>query len=83
MAAGNFSATLREQEPTADKADVAHSPLAQGRWEPAAVWRSFAAALSQRSGLLLNRQAAGHAYAFSSCIFSSLLLFCMAAIQSS
>ena len=59
MAAGNFSATLREQEPTVKKADVAHSPLAQGRWEPAAVLRSFAAALSQRSGLLLNRQAAG------------------------
>ena len=45
--------------------------------------RSSPGALGQRSGLLLNRQAAAHAYAFSSAIFSSLLVLRMAAIQSS
>jgi len=77
LAAGSFLATLREQQANTPKADAA-----QGSGEPAAVLHSSPGALRQRSGLLLKREPAVHSYAFSSEIFSSLLLLCMAAIQS-
>ena len=41
---------------------------------------SFGGALRQRSGLLLERQAAGHTYAFSSSTFACLLVLCRAGI---
>jgi len=67
------------------EAHVAHShppglPKAGG---PAATLHSSPGALSQQSGLLSNRQAAAHTYAFSSAIFSSFLGCSMAAIHSS